>query len=78
MDGFYELDGECKPCEGTSSKMPMAITVVLCVVGLLAMAFIVNRNLLMQSNDKLMCVVVAGLMLTGVQTLGVFQQVAVP
>ena len=52
--------------------MPLAGFVVV-----FAVAFAVNRNLLMQSSAALLCVIMAALMVTGIQTMGIVQQMSI-
>jgi len=72
----YETDSKCEACGGVD-VIPLFVAVLLGIGAIGVLTIVVNKNLLMQTNSTMMCVVLLGMMLTGLQTMGVFRQLEV-
>jgi len=70
----HESNDECKKCEGTSVLLPTLILIVMGIAGTAAITLAVNRDVYGQTNGTMTIVVTAGLLITGVQSMGVFSE----
>jgi len=74
VDDAHERDGDCVSCEGASVILPSLVLLVIAIVGTAVITLVVNRDVYGQTNGTMMVVVTAGLLVTGVQAMGVFKE----
>jgi hypothetical protein len=76
----YESDGECLKCGDETVfdiVWPIVLGAVAAITGLCIVTVAINGNLLMQTSSSMLGVVVIGMLVTGIQTLGVFSSLEI-
>lgn len=79
LDEHYltPASGDCLPCDGALSIPTVIIAIFLGLGGLVAITYAVNRDPITRSHGALSCVISAGILVSAVQTLGVFSQLSI-
>lgn len=76
---FLDATNACRACdhEGWSDWVPVLLCMLVAAVGLVLVVFLVNQDVLQEQNATITCASVAGLTVTGLQTLGMFDSLSV-
>mmetsp|Transcript_62487 Transcript_62487/g.167356 ORF Transcript_62487/g.167356 Transcript_62487/m.167356 type:complete len:1288 (-) Transcript_62487:285-4148(-) len=74
LDGFYNSDGDCLPCEGSSWEFPVFVTSAASLAGMVLVYKLCNSPLTRQATSLSSTAVSIGMMLTAVQSLALLQQ----
>lgn len=76
IDGAFEKDSACHQC-GNNGLWLLAIAAVLAVILVGILTIMVNKDMFMVSASTLMMMILTGLMLSCVQTLGIFASLSI-
>jgi len=79
LDGYHMVpaSGQCSKCEASSSYPTAIVAIIAGLVGLVFLTYAVNRDPITRSHAALSCVISAGILVSAVQTLGVFSQLSI-
>lgn len=80
LEGFYNSGSECSPCGDTSAghkALPLIVFAVVCICGCAAVALWVSTDPMKQTLRGQLCTLVLSLLLTGTQTLAVFDRLSI-
>ena len=80
VEGAYVGDGECHICdcdESASDILPFVFAICGAVASVYFVTVVVSRNVLVQSNLTLLCVLMLGILFTSIQTLGFFHELSI-
>lgn len=76
LEGAHMSGGRCLPCTGSSGIVSLVLVALCAVVVLTAVTIIVNRDMILHSNSMQSIMVMGGITLTAIQTMGVFRGLA--
>lgn len=74
--GARKAGAECVPCKPGKDVVALVFLVLGFFALLLLVTFMVNRDVILQSNSMLSIIIMSGMMLTAIQTIGVFRNLA--
>jgi len=73
---FLNKRGKCEECSGGPEVLTFLLVILLGLCAVAALAFLVNRDLLLQTNGMASVVILAGVFVTSIQTTIVFHQLS--